>query len=68
MAEPFRIRIDLNQVEEKLAQARDYAEEPEIRSWLAEEGFVDQGDVWWLCKEITLEVLDSAEILEIRRM
>jgi hypothetical protein len=43
VADSFRVRIDLKQVQENLAQARDYCEESEIRAWLAEEGFFRPG-------------------------
>ncbi len=64
MAASFRVRLNLRLIQSNLETAGDPLTDVEIVNWLIEEGFREDGNGWWICEEITLDVLDPSEIVE----
>lgn len=67
MASSFLVKIDLRRFRDNAASNGEEMTPEQVRDWLRESGFREQEDGFWLCEEMTLQLLDKSEIIEQRR-
>ena len=68
MADPFRIRVDLEKVRANFARTdKKPCTTEQVKDWLREQLFIEQGEEW-LCEELQLDYLDKSEIVSIEEL